>query len=126
MVKLRRNSAKTPKTGTANGLPFRFPACSVDGLLTQRKLNLDGKHAILLADRRHAVILCHAVFHIPDAVSVHIAGLLTLLGGNGIVDGVKQRVVLLAQREGDGGRIRRWYLLTGFDGVINGIAHNDV
>ena len=66
-------------------------------MLAQRKLNLDGKHAVLLADRRRAVILCHAVFHIPDAVSVHIAGLLPLLGGNGIVDG-----------------------------VINGIAHNDV
>ena len=95
-------------------------------MLAQRKLNLDGKHAVLLADRHHAVILCHAVFHIPDAVPVHIAGLLPLLGGNGIVDGVKQRMVLLPQREGDGRRIRRWYLLTGFDGVINGIAHDDV
>ena len=95
-------------------------------MLAQRKLNLDGKHAVLLADRRRAVILCHAVFHIPDAVPVHIAGLLPLLGRNGIVDCVKQRVVLLAQGKGDGGRIRRGYLLAGFDGVINGIAHNDV
>ena len=64
-------------------------------MLAQRKLNLDGKYAVLLADRRRAVILCHAVFHIPNAVPVHIAGLLPLLGGNGIVDGVKQRMVLL-------------------------------
>ena len=103
-----------------------FLLCGVMKMLAQRKLNLDGKHAVLLADRRRAVILCHAVFHIPDAVPVHIAGLLPLLGRNGIVDCVKQRVVLLAQGKGDGGRIRRGYLLTGFDGVINGIAHNDV